>query len=157
MCLSRRRVDPNCFSAPSHQTTSRSLYPALLHAFTMFSARSIELFCLRLQKLAVFKPSSPPSHITYDYPSAKERTHLSYFHRRAVKHGFDLAKYNRLKESIAEVERDLARLRDPLYQHLPATRLASLIAQSAVNHTVASSNTSSYSPPTSPRSSSSPS
>lgn len=42
---------------------------------------------------------------------------------------FDIVRYNELKDAVTQIEGDLRRLRDPLYQHLPATRLASLIMQ----------------------------
>ncbi|XP_048419746.1 calcium uniporter protein, mitochondrial isoform X2 [Stegostoma tigrinum] len=55
----------------------------------------------------------------YIYPDAKDRQYLHFFHRGAQKMQFDIAKYNQLKDAIAQAELDLKRLRDPLQLHLP--------------------------------------
>ncbi|XP_060682715.1 calcium uniporter protein, mitochondrial-like [Hemiscyllium ocellatum] len=53
------------------------------------------------------------------YPDIKDRQFLHYFHRGARRNNFDIQKYNKIKEEMAEVEKNLQRLRDPLQLHLP--------------------------------------
>ncbi|XP_076041865.1 mitochondrial calcium uniporter isoform X2 [Oratosquilla oratoria] len=53
-------------------------------------------------------------------PEVRDRQFLISFHKRAKKLGLDVEKYNRLKDKIADLEGDLARLRDPLALNLPA-------------------------------------
>ncbi|XP_069741635.1 calcium uniporter protein, mitochondrial isoform X2 [Narcine bancroftii] len=55
----------------------------------------------------------------YIYPDARDRQYLHFFHKGAIKTKFDIEKYNRLKDAIAQAELDLKRLRDPLQLHLP--------------------------------------
>lgn len=55
----------------------------------------------------------------YIYPDARDRQYLHFFHKGAKKTKFDIEKYNRLKDDIAQAELDLKRLRDPLQLHLP--------------------------------------
>ncbi|XP_051897273.1 calcium uniporter protein, mitochondrial [Pristis pectinata] len=55
----------------------------------------------------------------YIYPDARDRQYLHFFHKGAKKTKFDIEKYNRLKDAIAQAELDLKRLRDPLQLHLP--------------------------------------
>ncbi|XP_065334289.1 calcium uniporter protein, mitochondrial isoform X1 [Cloeon dipterum] len=55
----------------------------------------------------------------YMLPDVKDRQFLISFHKKARKNGFDVERYNELRDSIASVEDDLRRLRDPLQIHLP--------------------------------------
>uniref|UniRef100_T1IW70 Calcium uniporter protein n=1 Tax=Strigamia maritima TaxID=126957 RepID=T1IW70_STRMM len=55
----------------------------------------------------------------YILTDVKDREYLISFHKRAKKIGLDVHRYNELKDAIAKVERDLSRLRDPLFLHLP--------------------------------------
>ncbi|KAJ9573900.1 hypothetical protein L9F63_008699, partial [Diploptera punctata] len=55
----------------------------------------------------------------YLLPDVKDRQHLIILHKRARKVGLDLERYNELKDSIARIESDIRRLRDPLQLHLP--------------------------------------
>jgi hypothetical protein len=55
----------------------------------------------------------------YILPDVRDREYLLQFHKRAKKMGMNVAEYNRLLESIAQVENDLKRLRDPLRVHHP--------------------------------------
>ena len=55
----------------------------------------------------------------YLLPDVKDRQHLIILHKRARKIGLDLERYNQLKDSIARIESDIRRLRDPLQLHLP--------------------------------------
>lgn len=45
----------------------------------------------------------------------------------------DVEEYNRLQESIAQVENDLRRLRDPLRVHHPPTDSKSIEAAASIN------------------------
>ena len=55
----------------------------------------------------------------YILPDVRDREYLLQFHKRAKKMGMNVAEYNRLLQSIAQVENDLKRLRDPLRVHHP--------------------------------------
>ncbi|KAA0717575.1 Calcium uniporter protein, mitochondrial [Triplophysa tibetana] len=55
----------------------------------------------------------------YLYPDARDRQYLLFFHKGAKRTRFDIEKYNKLKDTIAETEFDLKRLRDPLQLNLP--------------------------------------
>ncbi|KAJ7987418.1 hypothetical protein DPEC_G00326280 [Dallia pectoralis] len=59
----------------------------------------------------------------YIYPDARDRQYLLFFHKGVKRQHFDIYKYNELKDSIAEVELDLKRLRDPLQLQLPVQQL----------------------------------
>ncbi|XP_036293687.1 calcium uniporter protein, mitochondrial isoform X3 [Pipistrellus kuhlii] len=59
----------------------------------------------------------------YVYPEARDRQYLLFFHKGAKKSRFDLEKYNKLKDAIAQAEMDLKRLRDPLQVHLPLRQI----------------------------------
>ncbi|KAM9558004.1 LOW QUALITY PROTEIN: calcium uniporter protein, mitochondrial [Salvelinus alpinus] len=59
----------------------------------------------------------------YLYPDARDRQYLLFFHKGVKRQRFDIYKYNELKDSIAEVELDLKRLRDPLQLQLPVQQL----------------------------------
>ncbi|XP_069394386.1 calcium uniporter protein, mitochondrial isoform X1 [Paralichthys olivaceus] len=59
----------------------------------------------------------------YVYPDARDRQYLLFFHKGVKRTRFDIEKYNKLKEDIAEVELDLKRLRDPLQLQLPVPQL----------------------------------
>uniref|UniRef100_A0A672HIU6 Calcium uniporter protein n=1 Tax=Salarias fasciatus TaxID=181472 RepID=A0A672HIU6_SALFA len=60
----------------------------------------------------------------YVYPDARDRQYLLFFHKGVKRTRFDIEKYNKLKDDIAEVELDLKRLRDPLQLQLPVQQLA---------------------------------
>ncbi len=55
----------------------------------------------------------------YILPDVKDRSFLLSFYKKSKKTEFDVAKYNELKDKIAQIEIDLKRLRDPLALHLP--------------------------------------
>lgn len=55
----------------------------------------------------------------YILADVKDRQFLVTFHKRAKKIGLDVHRYNEVKDSIAQLEHDLRRLRDPLFIHLP--------------------------------------
>uniref|UniRef100_A0A1A8AK85 Calcium uniporter protein n=1 Tax=Nothobranchius furzeri TaxID=105023 RepID=A0A1A8AK85_NOTFU len=59
----------------------------------------------------------------YVYPDARDRQYLLFFHKGVKRTRFDVDKYNKLKDDIAEVELDLKRLRDPLQLQLPLQQL----------------------------------
>ncbi|CAL4089433.1 unnamed protein product, partial [Meganyctiphanes norvegica] len=64
-------------------------------------------------------------------PEVHDRQFLLSFHKRAKKAGMDIEKYNNLKEELAEVESNLARLRDPLSLNLPLTHIKESQSSSA--------------------------
>ncbi|KAE9554457.1 hypothetical protein FO519_002331 [Halicephalobus sp. NKZ332] len=66
------------------------------------------------------------------------------FYKRAVKHNFNIQLYNELVKLRDSIKHDLDRLRDPLYQHLPATRLAAFESELAKMHLT---NIPKYNPP----------
>jgi len=47
-------------------------------------------------------------------PDVRDRQYLITVHKKARKSGLDLHAYNQLKDQMAGVQTDLARLRDPL-------------------------------------------
>ncbi|XP_045446350.1 calcium uniporter protein, mitochondrial [Melitaea cinxia] len=55
----------------------------------------------------------------YILPDVKDRQHLITLHKKAKKIGLDIAQYNHLKDEVDKLQKDLARLRDPLNIHLP--------------------------------------
>uniref|UniRef100_A0A8D3CU75 Calcium uniporter protein n=1 Tax=Scophthalmus maximus TaxID=52904 RepID=A0A8D3CU75_SCOMX len=59
----------------------------------------------------------------YIYPDARDRQYLLFFHKGVKRTRFDIEKYNKLKDDVAEVELDLKRLRDPLQLQLPVQQL----------------------------------
>ncbi|KAK6012493.1 hypothetical protein OSTOST_22359 [Ostertagia ostertagi] len=63
---------------------------------------------------------------SFEYPSCRERLFTKQFYKRAIKHGFDIERYNKLVTEVEEVRRQLARIRDPLFQHLPVSYLTKL-------------------------------
>ncbi|TKR93057.1 hypothetical protein L596_007589 [Steinernema carpocapsae] len=63
----------------------------------------------------------------FEYPAVRGRVYYAHFYKVAKQHEFNIERYNGLKQLVEEIERDLARLRDPLYQHLPAKRLFHLM------------------------------
>ncbi|KAK7930509.1 hypothetical protein WMY93_006904 [Mugilogobius chulae] len=59
----------------------------------------------------------------YVYADAKDRQFLRYFYKGASKAQFNVTKYNRLKEELAQVEDDLRRLRYPTQLQLPLEQI----------------------------------
>ncbi|XP_072565779.1 calcium uniporter protein, mitochondrial isoform X1 [Paramormyrops kingsleyae] len=59
----------------------------------------------------------------YIYPDARDRQYLLFFHKGVKRTRFDIEKYNKLKDAIAEAELDLKRLRDPLQLQLPVQQI----------------------------------
>lgn len=59
----------------------------------------------------------------YMLPDVKDRQFLITFHKKAKKNGFDVQRYNDLRDGINSIENDLRRLRDPLNIHLPPSHL----------------------------------
>ncbi|XP_010187951.1 PREDICTED: mitochondrial calcium uniporter regulatory subunit MCUb, partial [Mesitornis unicolor] len=55
----------------------------------------------------------------YIYPDAKDRQFLHYFYRKSKTQYFNVERYNKLKEDLAEAEESLRRLRQPLHLRLP--------------------------------------
>lgn len=59
----------------------------------------------------------------YVYPDAKDRQFLHYFYKGAKRNGFNIQKYNQLKEQLTLVEEDLRRLRNPNQLQLPVEQI----------------------------------
>ncbi|XP_026751427.2 calcium uniporter protein, mitochondrial [Galleria mellonella] len=59
----------------------------------------------------------------YILPDVKDRQHLLTLHKKAKKIGLDINHYNHLKDEVDKLQKDLARLRDPLQIHLPLTNV----------------------------------
>ncbi|PAV89778.1 hypothetical protein WR25_22432 [Diploscapter pachys] len=62
----------------------------------------------------------------FEYPAARERVFTKDFYKRAKKRGFDVERYNSLVKEVESLRRQLARIRDPLFQHLPVSYLSKL-------------------------------
>ncbi len=58
----------------------------------------------------------------YLLPDVRDRQFLLTFHKRARSNAWDVERYNELRDSLKDVEKDLQRLRDPLRLRLPQTR-----------------------------------
>ncbi|XP_063532502.1 calcium uniporter protein, mitochondrial [Cydia strobilella] len=54
----------------------------------------------------------------YILPDVKDRQHLLTLHKKAKKVGLDINQYNHLKDEIDKLQKDLARLHDPLHIHM---------------------------------------
>ncbi|KAG9480210.1 hypothetical protein GDO78_011955 [Eleutherodactylus coqui] len=61
--------------------------------------------------------------IDYVYPEVSDRQFLHAFHRKAKGKKFDIEKYNKLRNDLAETEESLRRLRNPLQLKLPIEQL----------------------------------
>ncbi|KAM4706708.1 calcium uniporter regulatory subunit MCUb, mitochondrial [Discoglossus pictus] len=59
----------------------------------------------------------------YVYPSIRDRQFLHNFYKRAKTQRFDVEKYNKLREELAETEEHLKRLQHPLQLRLPIEQL----------------------------------
>uniref|UniRef100_A0A8C4XI85 Calcium uniporter regulatory subunit MCUb n=1 Tax=Erpetoichthys calabaricus TaxID=27687 RepID=A0A8C4XI85_ERPCA len=57
------------------------------------------------------------------YPEVQDRQFLHILHQGAKRRLFDLEKYNKLKDDVAQVECDLQRLRGPLQLQLPVEQI----------------------------------
>nr|XP_012428835.4 calcium uniporter regulatory subunit MCUb, mitochondrial [Taeniopygia guttata] len=60
----------------------------------------------------------------YIYPHAKDRQFLHYFYRKSKKQRFNVERYNKLKDDLAEAEESLRRLRQPLHLRLPIQEIS---------------------------------
>ncbi len=61
----------------------------------------------------------------YNYADVRDRQYLLTLHKHAKKVNLDVDRYNQLRDSIAQTEYDLKRLRDPLQLQLPIQHLNS--------------------------------
>ncbi|XP_061889008.1 calcium uniporter protein, mitochondrial-like [Entelurus aequoreus] len=59
----------------------------------------------------------------YVYTNAEDRQFLNYFYKGAGNKKFNVGKYNKLKDELAEVEDDLKRLRNPTQLQLPIEQI----------------------------------
>ena len=60
----------------------------------------------------------------YNFCDVADREYLLSLHRGAQKLNLDLSRYNELRDQLAQVQLDLARLRDPLQLQLPLQQLS---------------------------------
>ncbi|NWX00911.1 MCUB protein, partial [Caloenas nicobarica] len=60
----------------------------------------------------------------YIYPDATDRQFLHYFYQKSKKQRFNVERYNKLKEDLAEAEESLKRLRQPLHLRLPIQEIS---------------------------------
>lgn len=65
----------------------------------------------------------------YLYPDARDRIQLSGLHKAAKKQGFDIDRYNHLKDTVAKIEGEIKRLHDPLQLNLPTPNPDGLLDQ----------------------------
>ncbi|XP_075056768.1 calcium uniporter regulatory subunit MCUb, mitochondrial [Mixophyes fleayi] len=63
------------------------------------------------------------TQVDYVYPDIQDRQFLHIFYKRAKKQRFDVEKYNKLRNEVAEIEGSLRRLRNPLRLKLPIEQL----------------------------------
>ncbi|CAD6198044.1 unnamed protein product, partial [Caenorhabditis auriculariae] len=63
---------------------------------------------------------------SFEYTSVRDRVYTKQFYRRALKRNFDVERYNRLVTEVEELRKQLSRIRDPLFQHLPVSYLSNL-------------------------------
>lgn len=61
--------------------------------------------------------------LDYVYPEVSDRQFLHIFYKKAKVKKFDIEKYNKLKNELAETEQSLRRLRNPLQLKLPIEQL----------------------------------
>ncbi|KOB65912.1 Uncharacterized protein OBRU01_22062, partial [Operophtera brumata] len=61
------------------------------------------------------------AYFEYILPDVKDRQHLLTLHKKAKKIGLNITHYNNLKDEVDKLQKDLARLHDPLQIHLPPT------------------------------------
>ena len=47
------------------------------------------------------------------YPEARNRQFLISFHKKAKRSGFDIEKYNSLREAVAKIEEQIEQLNQP--------------------------------------------
>lgn len=66
-------------------------------------------------------------------PDVRDRQYLITVHKKARKSGLDLHKYNLLKDQLAGVQTDLARLKDPMVPPHRAQLLYDPLAQGSAD------------------------
>ncbi|VDO05158.1 unnamed protein product [Rodentolepis nana] len=65
----------------------------------------------------------------YTFPEVFDREYLKTFYKGAAAQGFDVERYNDLRDSLAQLQSDLKRLRDPLYVNLPLQQTKYLVKE----------------------------
>lgn len=65
----------------------------------------------------------------YTFPEVFDREYLKTFYKGAAAQGFDVERYNDLRDSLAQLHSDLKRLRDPLYVNLPLQQTKYLVKE----------------------------
>ncbi|VDD79661.1 unnamed protein product, partial [Mesocestoides corti] len=66
----------------------------------------------------------------YSFPQVFDREYLKTFYKSATEQGFDVERYNNLRDMLAELQSDLRRLRDPLRLNLPLQQTKYLVKDS---------------------------
>lgn len=89
-----------------------------LNIFTLFYRFKMSNYLLTFYKnklCFIFVFFSVVSQKEYNLPEVKDRQFLIAVHKKAKKIGFDINRYNQLRDEAFDIESNLRRIRDPMY------------------------------------------